>query len=65
MPSRRKQDHLHRTASAHVERFAFAKEPGDPGRPVNHYSFARSPEVIGERIATWALDRVSGRRPSA
>lgn len=52
-------------AGAHVERFAFAKEPGDPGRPVDHYSFARSPEIIGERIATWALDRVSERRPSA
>lgn len=43
---------------ADVERFAFRKAPGDPGKPVTHYSFARSPEVIGQRIAAWVLDRV-------
>lgn len=41
--------------SAQVERFTFAKGPGDPGRPVSHFSFARSPELIGERIAEWVL----------
>ncbi|KRE37766.1 hypothetical protein ASG73_08990 [Janibacter sp. Soil728] len=43
---------------ADVERFTFAKAAGDPGKPVNHYSFARSPEIIGERIARWVLERV-------
>ncbi|MDN5717421.1 MAG: alpha/beta fold hydrolase [Janibacter sp.] len=46
-------------AGADVERFTFAKEADDPGKPVNHYSFARSPEIIGERIATWVRERVS------
>lgn len=45
-------------ADADVERFTFAKGPGDPGKPVDHYSFARSPEIIGERIARWVRDRV-------
>lgn len=45
-------------AGADVERFTFAKAAGDPGKPVNHYSFARSPEIIGERIARWVLERV-------
>lgn len=48
-------------ASAEVERFTFAKAAGDPGKPVNHYSFARSPEVIGERIAAWVTGRVGER----
>ncbi|WP_338748203.1 alpha/beta fold hydrolase [Janibacter alittae] len=41
--------------SAQVERFTFVKAPGDPGKPVSHVSFARSPEIIGERIAEWVL----------
>ena len=45
-------------ASADVERFTFAKAPGDPGKAVDHYSFARSPEIVGERIAGWVRDRV-------
>jgi predicted alpha/beta hydrolase len=48
-------------ASADVERFTFAKAVGDPGKPVNHYSFARSPEMIGERIAAWVTGRVGER----
>ena len=48
-------------ASAEVERFTFAKAAGDPGKPVNHYSFARSPEIIGERIAAWVTGRVGER----
>lgn len=48
-------------ASADVERFTFAKAVGDPGKPVNHYSFARSPEIIGERIAAWVTGRVGER----
>lgn len=43
--------------SAQVERFTFTKGPDDPGRPVSHTSFARSPELIGERIATWVLNQ--------
>lgn len=51
-------------ASAEVERFTFAKAAGDPGKPVDHYSFARSPEVIGEQIAAWVTGRVGeGARP--
>ena len=51
-------------ASAEVERFTFAKAAGDPGKPVDHYSFARSPEIIGERIAAWVTGRVGeGARP--
>ncbi len=51
---------------ADVERWTFTKASDDPGRPVNHYSFARSPEIIGERIAEWVRDRVtSSSRPSA
>lgn len=51
-------------ASAGVERFTFAKAAGDPGKPVDHYSFARSPEIIGERIAAWVTGRVGeGARP--
>ncbi|MFF5322725.1 alpha/beta fold hydrolase [Janibacter hoylei] len=51
-------------ASADVERFAFTKAAGDPGKPVDHYSFARSPEIIGERIAAWVTGRVGeGARP--
>lgn len=46
---------------AEVNRWAFSKRPGDPGRSVNHYSFARSPEIIGERIAAWVLERVGSR----
>lgn len=45
-------------ASAEVERFTFAKAAAEPGKPVDHYSFARSPEIIGERIAAWVLNRV-------
>ena len=45
-------------AGADVERFRFTKGADDPGKPVDHYSFARSPEIIGERIAAWVLDRV-------
>lgn len=41
------------------ERWTFAKDPDDPGKPVDHYSFARSPEMIGERIAEWVGRRVS------
>lgn len=41
--------------SAQVERFTFAEGPDEPGRPVSHFSFARSPELIGERIAEWVL----------
>ncbi|MGO1165870.1 MAG: alpha/beta hydrolase family protein [Janibacter sp.] len=48
---------------AEVDRWAFSKEPDDPGRPVNHYSFARSPEIIGERVAAWVLERVGSRAP--
>ena len=51
-------------ASADVERFTFSKAPGDPGKAVNHYSFARSPEIIGERIATWVTGRVGERAHS-
>lgn len=50
-------------ASADVERFTFAKAVGDPGKPVNHYSFARSPEMIGERIAAWVTGRVGAIFP--
>lgn len=51
--------------SAQVERFTFTKGPGDPGKPVSHFSFARSPELIGERIAEWVLKnaRVSASGP--
>lgn len=53
-------------ARADVERFTFTKDAGDPGRPVDHYSFARSPEIIGERVAAWVRDRVASRsRPSS
>ncbi len=51
--------------AADVERWTFAKDAADPGKPVNHYSFARSPEIIGGRIAAWALDLAGERRPSA
>lgn len=40
--------------AAEVERFTFRKTADDPGKPVSHYSFARSPEIIGARIAGWA-----------
>lgn len=40
-------------ASARVERFHFTKDEDAPGRPVDHYSFARSPEVIDEVVADW------------
>lgn len=46
-------------ASAEVERFTFTKDAGDPGKPVDHYSFARSPEIIGGRIAEWVLARAT------
>lgn len=49
---------------ADVERWQFAKGQGAPGRPVDHYSFARSPEVIGERVAEWIVGAVRGRRAS-
>ena len=45
-------------AGADVERFTFTKSAGDPGKAVDHYSFARSPEIIGERIAAWVTGRV-------
>lgn len=45
-------------AGATVDRWTFTKEPGDPGKPVSHYSFARSPEIIGERIAEWVQGTV-------
>ncbi len=50
--------------AARVERFTFAKGPDDPGKPVSHTSFARSPEIIGERIAEWVVGAVDERRPS-
>lgn len=50
---------------AEIERWTFAKGPHDPGRPVDHYSFARSPEVVGARIAAWVHERVgSEKRPT-
>ncbi|MGN7248434.1 alpha/beta hydrolase family protein [Janibacter anophelis] len=53
-------------ASADVERFTFVKATGDPGKSVDHYSFARSPEIIGERIAAWVADQVGDRaRPAS
>ena len=48
-------------AGADVERFTFTKSAGDPGKAVDHYSFARSPEIIGERIAAWVTGRVGER----
>lgn len=45
--------------SAQVERFTFTKGPDDPGKPVTHFSFARSPEIIGERIAEWVVRRAT------
>lgn len=50
---------------AEVERWTFAKGADDPGKPVNHYSFARSPEIIGARIAEWVGRQVTtSTRPS-
>ncbi len=52
-------DHLiGKLTAAPVERWTFAKGPHDPGRPVDHFSFARSPEIIGEHLATWARTTV-------
>ncbi len=48
-------------AGADVERFTFTKAADAPGKAVNHYSFARSPEIIGERIAAWVTGRVGER----
>lgn len=47
--------------AAQVERWAFTKTADDPGKPVNHYSFARSPEIIGGSIAEWALGHIVKR----
>lgn len=48
---------------ARVERWSFTKGPQDPGKPVDHYSFARSPEIIGERVATWCREATAGVTP--
>ncbi|WP_435199430.1 alpha/beta hydrolase family protein [Janibacter sp. GS2] len=44
---------------ADMERFTFTKRADDPGKPVDHYSFARSPQLIAARIATWVHERVA------
>lgn len=57
-------DHLlGKLPSARVERWHFRKQPGDPGRPVDHYSFARSPEIIAARVAGWSRDHAGSHDP--
>ena len=40
-------------SGASVQRLHFDKGPDAPGRPVDHFSFARSPELIDELVAGW------------
>jgi len=55
---------IEKLPSARTERFTFTKDADDPGKPVNHFSFARSPEIIGERIAEWVVGATGDRHPS-
>lgn len=47
---------------AQVQRLHFAKDPGAPGRPVDHFSFARSPELIDEVVADFVQACAQGGR---
>lgn len=47
--------------AAQVERWTFTKGADDPGKPVDHYSFARSPEIIGAYVADWVHSHVGAR----
>lgn len=42
-------------SGASVQRLHFDKGPDAPGRPVDHFSFARSPELIDEIVADFVL----------
>lgn len=59
-PPRAVDHFVEKLTSAQVERYHFTKDESAPGRPVDHYSFARSPEVIDEVVAGWIL-RTAGQ----
>ena len=56
-------DHLAaKLTGAQVQRLHFAKGPDTPGRPVDHFSFARSPELIDEVVADFVQACAQGGR---
>lgn len=57
-PARAVDHFADKLPGADVTRMHFTKGAGDPGRPVDHFSFARSPEVIDEVVARWIRDQV-------
>lgn len=60
-------DHLvSKLPRASVDRWRFRKDDGAPGRPVDHYSFARSPQGLVEKVAGWvrALDQPGAAQTS-